>query len=315
MPDPILVAKHGDIECHLLPALANRHGLITGATGTGKTITLQTLAENFSKMGVPVFMADVKGDLAGLAKPGAENPKFVERAQKLGVPDYAMAAMPVVFWDILGEQGHPVRTTIDAMGPVLLSRLLELTEPQEGVLNIAFRWTADQRADGSWAPGTGAGISNFTLITDGIGGESTTFSNLATGAASRTITETGFPYVPDTFDDVLPAQSDHDSFWWTRSVSCESNLSGNVGNVGPSLWTTFAPTFNTVHNNRFALGNDPSLGNEDPLPTNPGIAPSRQGYVTVTNLAAGDTITCTFDNRLYNDDHPNNNPDDDIIID
>lgn len=163
--------------------------------------------------------------------------------------------------------------------------------------------------------GTGAGISNFTLITDGIGGESTTFSNLATGAVPRTITETGFPFVPDTFDDVPPAQSDHDSFWWTRSVSCESNLSGNVGNVGPSLWTTFAPTFNTVHNNRFALGNDPSLGNEDPLPTDPGIAPLRQGYVTVTNLAAGDTITCTFDNRLYNDDNPSNNPDDDIIID
>ena len=87
-----------------------------------------------------------------------------------------------------------------------------------------------------------------------------------------------------------------------------------MGNVGPTLWTTFAPTFNTVHNNRHALGNDASLGNEDPLPTDEGIAHLRQGHVTVTNLAAGDTLTCTFDNRLFNDDHSNNNPDDDIII-
>lgn len=153
--------------------------------------------------------------------------------------------------------------------------------------------------------GTGAGITNFDLITDGIGGESTTFSNLATGATTRTITETGFPYVPDTFDGVPPELSDHDAFWWTRSVSCESTLSGSVGNVGPSLWTTFAPTFATVNANRGNLGNNPPLGD----------VTLRQGYVTVTNLAAGDTLTCTFGNRLYNDDHPNNNPDDDIIID
>jgi hypothetical protein len=160
--------------------------------------------------------------------------------------------------------------------------------------------------------GTGAGINNFTLITDGIGGESTTFSNLAIGAVTRTITETGFPYVPDTFDSVPPEESDHDAFWWTHTVSCESANNPAPGNTtGPTTWTTFAPAFGTVHTNRRALGNDASLGNEEPLPTDPGIAPSRQGYVTVTNLADHDTLTCTFKNRLYNDDHPNNNPEDD----
>jgi hypothetical protein len=160
--------------------------------------------------------------------------------------------------------------------------------------------------------GTGAGINNFTLITDGEGGESTTFSNLAAGAVTRTITETGFPYVPDTFDDVPPEASDHDAFWWTHTVSCESANNPAPGNTdgvtGPTKWTTFAPTFNAVHINRFALGNDPSLGNEDPLPTDPGIAPSRQGYVIVTNLAIGDTLTCTFDNRAYIDDRCDNDP-------
>lgn len=159
--------------------------------------------------------------------------------------------------------------------------------------------------------GTGDGINNFTLTTDGVGGESTTFSGLVAGAFTRTITETGFPYVPDTFDGVLPAQSDHDSFWWTHTVSCASTNNPAPGNTtGPTLWTTFAPTFNTVNNNRFVLGNDASLGNEDPLPTGE-IATLRQGYVTVTNLAANDTLTCTFDNRLYNDDHPNNDPNND----
>lgn len=161
--------------------------------------------------------------------------------------------------------------------------------------------------------GTGAGMNNFTLITDGVAGEeSTTFSNLTTGetGGSRTITETGFPYVPDTFDNVPAESSDHDAFWWTHTVSCVSTNNPAPGNTtGPTTWTTFAPTFSTVNDNRFALGNDASLGNEDTLPTDPEIAPLRQGYVTVTNLAAGDTLTCTFDNRLYNDDHDNNNPD------
>lgn len=129
-------------------SLANRHGLVTGATGTGKTVTLQVLAEGFSAAGVPVFAADIKGDLSGIAVKGERKPKLVERATEIGLTRYGNAEFPVVFWDVFGVQGHPVRATVQEMGPLLLSRLLELTEPQEGVLNIAFRWAADQRADG-----------------------------------------------------------------------------------------------------------------------------------------------------------------------
>ncbi|MGF1660769.1 MAG: helicase HerA-like domain-containing protein [Rubrimonas sp.] len=118
---------------------ANRHGLITGATGTGKTVTLQILAEGFSAAGVPVFMADVKGDLSGLVQPGAANEKLRARAETIGLADYAPAAFPTVFWDVAGAQGHPVRTTVSEMGPLMLARLLDLSEAQEGVLTIAFR--------------------------------------------------------------------------------------------------------------------------------------------------------------------------------
>ncbi|MBO27449.1 MAG: ATP-binding protein [Rhodobacteraceae bacterium] len=122
---------------------ANRHGLIAGATGTGKTVTLQILAEGFSAAGVPVFLSDVKGDLSGLAKPGSETHKlhgpFMERAEKIGFDDYTYAGFPVTFWDLFGEQGHPIRTTVSEMGPLLLSQLLDLSEAQEGILNIAFR--------------------------------------------------------------------------------------------------------------------------------------------------------------------------------
>ncbi|KIC42757.1 ATP-binding protein [Ruegeria sp. ANG-R] len=122
---------------------ANRHGLIAGATGTGKTVTLQILAEGFSQAGVPVFLADVKGDLSGLAMPGSEAHKlhqaFTERAAKIGFDAFSYAACPVTFWDLFGDQGHPVRTTVTEMGPLLLSRLMELSEAQEGILNIAFR--------------------------------------------------------------------------------------------------------------------------------------------------------------------------------
>jgi DNA double-strand break repair helicase HerA and related ATPase len=128
--------------------LANRHGLVTGATGTGKTVTLQVLAEGFSAAGVPVFAADIKSDLSGIAVKGSSDPKLVQRAQDIGLTRYGTAAFPVVFWDIFGRDGHPVRATVEQMGPLLLSRLLELTEPQEGVLNIAFRWAADERAAG-----------------------------------------------------------------------------------------------------------------------------------------------------------------------
>jgi hypothetical protein len=125
---------------HRLPlALANRHGLIAGATGTGKTVTLKVLAEGFSQAGVPVFVADVKGDIAGLAQPGAGNQKLSERLAKLGLPELVFAGCPTVFWDLYGKQGYPVRTVIAELGPVLLSRLLQLNDTQEGVLNIAFK--------------------------------------------------------------------------------------------------------------------------------------------------------------------------------
>ncbi len=138
MNDPILVAQ-GDQPIYLLPKMANRHGLIAGATGTGKTVTLQTLAENFSALGVPVFMADVKGDLAGLSQPGGNNPKVAARAKELGIKDFKGESCPVVFWDVFGAQGHPVRATVSEMGPLLLGRLLELNETQEGVLNMVFK--------------------------------------------------------------------------------------------------------------------------------------------------------------------------------
>ncbi len=128
---------------------ANRHGLVAGATGTGKTVTLQILAEGFSNAGVPVFLSDVKGDLSGLAKSGSPDHKlhgaFTSRAQTIGFDDYTYRASPVTFWDLFGDQGHPVRTTVAEMGPLLLARLLELSEPQEGILNIAFR-IADEDA-------------------------------------------------------------------------------------------------------------------------------------------------------------------------
>ncbi len=143
MPDPILVAQRGDIECHLLPALANRHGLITGATGTGKTITLQTLAENFSKLGVPVFMADVKGDLTGVTQAGTLPPKVAAILKERGIAAPTSAHCPAMLWDVFGAQGHPVRATVSDMGPLLLARMLALNETQAGVLNLVFKIADD----------------------------------------------------------------------------------------------------------------------------------------------------------------------------
>ena len=141
-PSPLLIAK-GKTDIFLLPKMANRHGLIAGATGTGKTVTLRVLAEQFSQIGVPVFMADVKGDLSGLPFPGGENPKVTERVSKLGLKDFSFEDYPVAFWDVFGEQGHPVRTTISEMGPLLLSRILSLNEIQSGVLSITFKIADD----------------------------------------------------------------------------------------------------------------------------------------------------------------------------
>jgi uncharacterized protein len=142
MPDPIFIAK-GDSELYFLPKMANRHGLITGATGTGKTVTLQGLAEGFSKIGVPVFMADVKGDLSGISQPGTESPPLAERIKKLGLTDFSYTGCPVVFWDVFGDQGHPIRATISEMGPLFLSRILNLNEIQTGVLTLAFKIADD----------------------------------------------------------------------------------------------------------------------------------------------------------------------------
>jgi uncharacterized protein len=136
---PILIARNRATDLFLLPQLANRHGLIAGATGTGKTVTLQVLAETFSAQGVPVFMADVKGDLAGISQPGGQSPKVQERVAQLKIDGYTPTGCPVTFWDVFGESGHPVRATISEMGPLLLSRLLNLNEIQAGVLNLVFR--------------------------------------------------------------------------------------------------------------------------------------------------------------------------------
>ncbi len=146
--DPILVGRgvsspdSGDV--HLLPKYGNRHGLVAGATGTGKTVTLMTLAEGFSKIGVPVFLADVKGDVAGLAMAGTPNEKIDARIKELGVTGFSHAPNPVVFWDLWGQKGHPVRTTVSEMGPLLLSRVLELNDTQSGVLDIVFKLADDR---------------------------------------------------------------------------------------------------------------------------------------------------------------------------
>lgn len=149
MPDPIVIAKNAQTELALLPALANRHGCITGATGTGKTVTLQVLAEAFSRIGTPVFMADVKGDLTGISQAGTASPKLQERLKNLGLPEPAWGASPVSLWDVFGEQGVPIRATVSDMGPLLLSRMLELNDTQEGVLTLVFR-VADDEGSCCW---------------------------------------------------------------------------------------------------------------------------------------------------------------------
>ena len=144
--DPILLGKGitDDIPVTLQPKFGNRHGLVAGATGTGKTVTLMTLAEGFSRMGVPVFMADVKGDVAGLAAAGDGSERVMQRAKDIGIADYAPGANPVIFWDLYGKLGHPVRTTVSEMGPTLLSRILELNDTQSGVLDIVFKLADDR---------------------------------------------------------------------------------------------------------------------------------------------------------------------------
>ena len=143
MANPLLIAKNDQTELFLLPQMANRHGLITGATGTGKTVTLQTLAERFSDIGVPCFMSDVKGDLSGISQAGGNNPKVAERVGKLKLEDFEYHGHPVTLWDPFGEMGHPVRATVSDMGPLLLARMLDLNETQSGVLNLVFKVADD----------------------------------------------------------------------------------------------------------------------------------------------------------------------------
>jgi uncharacterized protein len=139
MADSTIFLGKADKRQELFLPMANRHGLVTGATGTGKTVTLQIMAEGFCKAGVPVFAADVKGDLSGISQEGTPQDFLLERAKKVGFDDYGFAATPTIVWDLFGEQGHPIRTTISEMGPLLLSRLMGLTDAQEGALNIAFK--------------------------------------------------------------------------------------------------------------------------------------------------------------------------------
>ena len=152
MSEPILIAQKtpadgksdGNIQCFLRPDKANRHGLITGATGTGKTITLQTMAEGFSKLGVPVFMADVKGDLSGISQVGSFGDKLAKVIKERGIATPDFKAFPTTLWDVFGESGHPVRATISDLGPLLLSRMLNLNETQAGVLQLVFKIADDQ---------------------------------------------------------------------------------------------------------------------------------------------------------------------------
>jgi len=143
MTEPLLIGR-GETPQFLLPAYANRHGLIAGATGTGKTVSLQVLAEGFADLGVPVFAADIKGDLSGIALAGEAKPKLIERAAQVGLGGYAPQAYPTVFWDVFGQSGHPLRATVSDLGPLLLGRLLDLSDVQEAVLSLVFRYADDQ---------------------------------------------------------------------------------------------------------------------------------------------------------------------------
>ena len=137
-----MIAKGAD-ELYLLPGMTNRHGLVAGATGTGKTVTLQVMAEVLSSIGVPVFAADVKGDLSGISQAGKSSPKFDERVKALGLGEWKFYGCPVVFWDVFGKRGHPVRATVSEMGPLLLSRILNLNDTQTGVLTLVFKIADD----------------------------------------------------------------------------------------------------------------------------------------------------------------------------
>lgn len=163
MSAPLLIARTPDTELFLLPGMANRHGLITGATGTGKTVTLQKLAESLSEIGVPVFMADVKGDLTGVAEEGQASEKLLARLKNIGITDWQPHGNPVTVWDIFGEKGHPVRATVSDLGPLLLARLLNLNDVQSGVLDIIFRIADDQACCCSISKTCGPSLSTSAI--------------------------------------------------------------------------------------------------------------------------------------------------------
>ena len=146
----ILVAKNKDQELSILLDKANRHGIITGASGTGKTITLKVLAESFSDAGVPVFLADVKGDIAGTCLPGENNEKIQERLENINIKEFPFKGFPIHFWDVYGKKGHPIRTTVQSVGSLILSRMLGLSEASEGVLAIAFKIAEDKNLEFSF---------------------------------------------------------------------------------------------------------------------------------------------------------------------
>jgi len=143
MTEPLLIARNNEQELYLLPQMANRHGLITGATGTGKTVTLQTLAESFSRIGVPVFLSDIKGDLSGISKIGGGNAKSCRAGRAAQAGNFTHRAYPVTFWDVFGAMGHPLRATVSDMGPLLLGRMLNLNEVQQGVMALVFKIADD----------------------------------------------------------------------------------------------------------------------------------------------------------------------------
>ena len=140
----LLIGGNGTSTVYLDATMANRHGMVAGATGTGKTVTLQILAENFSKIGVPVFLSDVKGDVSGVGKAATPHPKIDERIATIGIEDYQMSPSPVVFWDLFGKKGHPIRTTVSEIGPLLLSSLLELNDTQTGIIYSCFKIADDE---------------------------------------------------------------------------------------------------------------------------------------------------------------------------
>src|SRR5689334_16832037 len=170
MSEGLPIAKGSDLQL-LLPAMANRHGLIAGATGTGKTVTLRVIAEKFSSIGVPVFMADVKGDLSGIARPGQENPKIAERVKKLGMEDFHFSGCPAVFWDLYGERGHPVRTTISDMGPLLMTRLLNLKDLRAMLQHVGDNAAQFKTQYGNVSAASIGAIQRGLLELEGQGGD------------------------------------------------------------------------------------------------------------------------------------------------